>query len=86
MSIPRAVLRSDGRPDEARVVLEATADGAIVMRQAAVYPSRHEEEARQVLRHARLPRCERSVQRGVRPTLAGNYLMLPVDAIELLIG
>ena len=38
LTIPRSVLRAAGIPEDARVVLEATPDGAIVMRQAAVYP------------------------------------------------
>jgi bifunctional DNA-binding transcriptional regulator/antitoxin component of YhaV-PrlF toxin-antitoxin module len=38
LTIPRSVLKAAGIQDEARVVLEATPDGAIVMRQAAVYP------------------------------------------------
>ena len=38
VTIPRSVLRAAGIAEEARVVLEVTSDGAIVMRQAAVYP------------------------------------------------
>ncbi len=38
LTIPRAVLRAAGISEESRVVLEATADGAIVMRPVAVYP------------------------------------------------
>ncbi len=38
LTIPRSVLRAAGIAEEARVVLEATSDGAIVMRQVAVYP------------------------------------------------
>lgn len=38
VTIPRSVLRAAGISEETRVVLEATSDGAIVMRQAAVYP------------------------------------------------
>lgn len=38
LTIPRSVLRAAGIAEESRVVLEATADGAIVMRQVAVYP------------------------------------------------
>ena len=38
LTIPRAVLRAAGITEETRVVLEATSDGAIVMRQVAVYP------------------------------------------------
>ena len=38
VTIPKAVLRAAGIPDEARVMVEATGDGAIVMRQAVVYP------------------------------------------------
>lgn len=46
LTIPRSVLRAAGITDEARVVLEATADGAIVMRQVAVYPIESYSEAR----------------------------------------
>ena len=38
LTIPRSVLRAAGISEESRVVIEATADGAIVMRQVAVYP------------------------------------------------
>jgi AbrB family looped-hinge helix DNA binding protein len=38
ITIPRSVLKAAGIAEESRVVLEATPDGAIVMRQAAVYP------------------------------------------------
>ena len=38
VTIPRSVLRAAGITEESRVMLEATSDGAIVMRQAAVYP------------------------------------------------
>ena len=38
VTIPRSVLKAAGMPDEARVVVEATSDGAIVLRQAVVYP------------------------------------------------
>jgi AbrB family looped-hinge helix DNA binding protein len=38
VTIPRSVLKAAGIAEESRVVLEATPDGAIVMRQAAVYP------------------------------------------------
>lgn len=38
ITIPRAVLKAAGIAEESRMVLEATPDGAIVMRQAAVYP------------------------------------------------
>ena len=37
VTIPRSVLKAAGIAEESRVVLEATPDGAIVMRQAAVY-------------------------------------------------
>jgi bifunctional DNA-binding transcriptional regulator/antitoxin component of YhaV-PrlF toxin-antitoxin module len=46
LTIPKSVLRAAGIPDEARVVLEATTDGAIVMRQAAVYPIETYTDAR----------------------------------------
>ena len=38
LTIPRSVLRAAGIAEESRVVLEATGDGAIVLRPAAVYP------------------------------------------------
>jgi AbrB family looped-hinge helix DNA binding protein len=38
LTIPRSVLRAAGITEESRVVLEATADGAIVMRPVAVSP------------------------------------------------
>jgi bifunctional DNA-binding transcriptional regulator/antitoxin component of YhaV-PrlF toxin-antitoxin module len=38
VTIPRSLLKAAGIPEEARLVVEATSDGAIVMRQAVVYP------------------------------------------------
>jgi AbrB family looped-hinge helix DNA binding protein len=38
VTIPRSVLKAAGIAEDARLVLETTPDGAIVMRQAAVYP------------------------------------------------
>jgi len=38
VTIPRSVLKAAGIAEESRVMLEVTSDGAIVMRQAAVYP------------------------------------------------
>lgn len=46
LTIPRSVLRAAGITEEARVVLEATADGAIVVRQVAVYPIESYSEER----------------------------------------
>jgi AbrB family looped-hinge helix DNA binding protein len=46
VTIPRSVLEAAGIAGESRVVLEATADGAIVMRQAAVYPIELYSDAR----------------------------------------
>lgn len=46
LTIPRSVLRAAGITEETRVVLEATADGAIVMRQVAVYPIESYSEER----------------------------------------
>ena len=46
LTIPRSVLQAAGITEESRVVLEATSDGAIVMRQAAVYPIEFYAEAR----------------------------------------
>ena len=38
LTIPRSVLRAAGISEDSRVVLEPTADGAIVLRPVAVYP------------------------------------------------
>jgi len=38
LTIPCSVLEAAGIAEESRVVLDATSDGAIVLRQAAVYP------------------------------------------------
>ena len=38
LTIPRSVLKAAGIVEESRVVLEATADGAIVLRPVAVSP------------------------------------------------
>lgn len=38
LTIPRSVLRAAGIGEEARVVVETTADGAIILRPVAVYP------------------------------------------------
>lgn len=38
LTIPRSVLRAAGITEESRVMLEATVDGAIVLRPVAVYP------------------------------------------------
>ena len=38
LTIPRSVLRAAGISEESRVVLETTADGAIVLRPVAVHP------------------------------------------------
>src|SRR5436305_14395153 len=38
LTIPRSVLKAAGISEESRVVLEATSDGAIVLRPVAVYP------------------------------------------------
>jgi bifunctional DNA-binding transcriptional regulator/antitoxin component of YhaV-PrlF toxin-antitoxin module len=46
LTIPRSVLRAAGIADESRVVLEATHDGAIVMRPVAVYPIEMYSDAR----------------------------------------
>ena len=46
LTIPRSVLRAAGISDEARVVLEATPEGAILMRPVAVYPVETYSDAR----------------------------------------
>jgi AbrB family looped-hinge helix DNA binding protein len=38
ITIPREILRRLGIPDQAPLMVEATEDGAIVLRQALVYP------------------------------------------------
>lgn len=38
VTIPKAILRSVGIRDESPMLIEATADGGIVLRPAAVYP------------------------------------------------
>lgn len=38
LTIPRSVLKAAGISEESRVALEATSDGAIVLRPVAVYP------------------------------------------------
>jgi AbrB family looped-hinge helix DNA binding protein len=38
LTIPRSVLRAAGIGEEARVVVETTPDGAIILRPVAVYP------------------------------------------------
>ncbi len=38
VTIPKALLRSIGVVDDAPLIVEATSDGAIVLRPAAVYP------------------------------------------------
>ncbi len=46
LTIPRSVLRAAGITEESRVVLETTADGAIVLRPVAVYPIEMYSEGR----------------------------------------
>lgn len=46
LTIPRSVLEAAGIPEEARVVVEATPDGAIILRQVAVYPLETYKDAR----------------------------------------
>lgn len=46
LTIPRSILQQAGMPEAARVVVEATADGAIVLRQVAVYPLETYTDAR----------------------------------------
>ena len=38
ITLPKAILRAAGIPDEAHMMVEATGDGAIVLRQVAGYP------------------------------------------------
>jgi AbrB family looped-hinge helix DNA binding protein len=38
ITIPKALLRSIGLVDDAPLIVEATSDGAIILRPAAVYP------------------------------------------------
>ena len=46
LTIPRSVMRAAGIAEEAHVVLEATADGAILMRQVGIYPIEIYSDAR----------------------------------------
>ena len=46
LTIPRSVLKAAGIPDESRVAIEVTADGAIVMRPVAIYPVETYSDAR----------------------------------------
>ncbi len=46
LTIPRSVLKAAGIAEEARVSIEATSDGAIVMRPVAVYPVETYSDAR----------------------------------------
>ncbi len=46
LSIPKAVLRKVGITDETPLLLETTEDGAIILRQAAVYPLEIYSDAR----------------------------------------
>jgi AbrB family looped-hinge helix DNA binding protein len=38
LTIPKSILKATGIADEAPLLLETTGDGAIILRQAAVYP------------------------------------------------
>lgn len=38
LTIPKSILKAIGVPDEAPLLVEATSDGAIILRQAGVYP------------------------------------------------
>ncbi len=38
LTIPKAILKATGIADEAPLLVETTRDGAIILRQAAVYP------------------------------------------------
>jgi AbrB family looped-hinge helix DNA binding protein len=65
LTIPRSVLKAAGIVEESRVVLEATPDGAIVLRPVAVYPIEmySEERVRELEETNTLPAAmERRVQ------------------------
>ena len=75
ITIPRAVLKAAGIAEESRVVLEATPDGAIVMRQAAVYPVElyTDERVREFEETNTLPPAmERRVEAYLRKKRAGS--------------
>lgn len=75
ITIPRAVLKAAGIAEESRVVLEATPDGAIVMRQAAVYPVElyTDERVREFEETNTLPPAmERRVEACLRKKRAGR--------------
>jgi len=38
LTIPKSILKATGIADEAPLLVETTSDGAIILRQAAVYP------------------------------------------------
>ena len=46
VTIPRSILKAIGIADEAPMMVETTADGAIILRQAAVYPIETYSDAR----------------------------------------
>ena len=65
LTIPRSILRAAGIAEESRVVLEASADGSIVLRQVAVYPieTYSDERIREFERANTIPAAmERKVQ------------------------
>jgi AbrB family looped-hinge helix DNA binding protein len=69
ITIPRSVLRAAGMSEGSWVVLEATADGAIELRAAAVYPVEvySEERVRELEETNTLPAAmERRIQAYLR--------------------
>lgn len=65
LTIPRSVLRAAGISEDSRVALEATPDGAIVLRPVAIYPVEmySEERVREFEEANTLPKAmERRVQ------------------------
>ncbi len=46
LTIPKAILKATGISDEAPLLIETTNEGAIILRQAAVYPIEIYSEAR----------------------------------------
>lgn len=69
LTIPRSVLKAAGIGEEARVALEATPDGTIVLRPVAVYPIEmySDERLREIEEANTLPAAmEKRVQAYIR--------------------
>ena len=69
LSLPAAVLRKLGLQGAATLIVEATDDGAVILRPAAVYPIEHYTDAR-IKEFEEENRLTRSEQARVRKVLA----------------